>query len=103
MPADGFGRRIQGMAGSSPAATPKATSWKRHLRFRWSLLLLFCFVIGGAVGWVVRRERVVWARRKVLGATMMGDYAMVRKCIRIDPGLLGVIEDLGTSALHRAA
>jgi len=85
---------------TSPPAP--ATGWKRHVRFRWSLLLLFCFVFGGAVGWAIRVDRVAWARRNVFDAVREGDLETLGKCIRVSPELLGVSEDWGTSALHMA-
>ena len=71
----------------APAPAP-AASWKRHLRFRWSLLILFTIVVGATIGIRMRHEWRVKARRELDDAVENGDLETVKWCLDVDPTLV---------------
>jgi len=75
---------------SAPLAppAPPAPSWKRHLRFRWSLLILLTTVLGVSIGIKVRQERRYTAWRRMGAAVKRGDVEAVSRYLDVAPELL---------------
>jgi len=79
-----------------------ARTWKRHLRFRWSLLILLTLAVGSSIGIKVRHNWRENARRELAEAMWLGDVEAVRWCLDIDPMLVDCQFEYGTP-LHEAS
>jgi len=83
-----------------------APTWKRHLRFRWSLLLLFTITVGAAIGTEVRSYAREKARSEFRAAVVSGNVAKVEWCLDMDPALADSgdsFDSSGVRPIHIAA
>jgi len=80
-----------------------APTWKRHLRFRWSLLILFTLTVGCAIGVKVRHKARKDAYRSLVAALFADDPRLAEQCLDLRPELARCWwPEIGTS-LHLAA
>jgi len=87
----------------SAAPPPPSPTWKRHLRFRWSLLILFTVVAGAAIGIKVRRGREAKAREEFPPAVRACDIGTMERCLDAAPFLTAYRFEDGFTALHVAS
>ncbi len=86
----------------SDATTSSTRSWKRHFRFRWSLLMALTLTVGVALGMAVRGHYKARAWQLFYAALQEGDIESVERCLTVEPSLVDWCYAEGTP-LHIAA
>jgi len=88
---------------AEPAERP-APKWKRHLRFRWSLLIFLTVTVGIAIGVKVREHWWDRAGVDLYEAVRAGDVNAAEQCLDLRPKLVDLhSRDRGLTYLHVAA